>query len=68
MAKNILIVISQIWLWNWGAEKTASEISIKLKKKWYKIKFLTFYDYQEKYPYAWEYKSLNEKFHSFFFV
>ena len=60
--KNILIIIESLKAW-WWAEKIASSLWTELNKKWYNIHFLTFYDFQKKdlYPFEWKYFSLKQK-------
>lgn len=58
--KNILIIISWLKIW-WWAEKSATMVWNWLYKKWYTIKYLTFYDAKEKYNFKWEEFCLYEK-------
>lgn len=64
--KNIAIIIPSLQFW-WGAEKVASILGTKLHEEWYHIFYLTFYDSKEKYPFKWNYHTLNEAQTSSFF-
>ncbi len=57
--QNIVIIIPSLQFW-WGAEKVASILGTELHKEWYDISYLTFYDSKEKYPFKWNYYTLNE--------
>lgn len=66
--KNILIVISSLKL-GWWAEKIASTIGNELLKSWkYNIKYLTFYDAEQKYPFKGKEFCLNETISNNFFI
>lgn len=64
--QNIVIIIPSLQFW-WGAEKVASILGTELHKEWYDISYLTFYDSKEKYPFKWNYYTLNEDQTSSFF-
>lgn len=58
--KNILIVISSLKHWG-GAERVSSTIWTKLYEEWYNIRYLTFYNAENKYKFKWQEICLNEK-------
>ena len=59
MEKNILIIISQLWIW-WWAEKVASTIWDELQKNWYNVFYITFYYAKKKYSFLWKEICLQE--------